>query len=227
MRWLLLAAVIGVVVWIVVGGYRRRRRIAAQNSAFTAAHPGWDIFISPIDAGVIAVSEELSALILGSTAAWKRYTFDEISGVEILRDGDRVAGARRGTHRLDPEPSGALSAPTRNEAGIRSLEVDVVVDDAEFPDYLIEFFRSSSGRAAGAGNARLRARLEAAERFRILLFDAIRNQRSLDALPLGSSQEFARLRQLSEGTGPPLEEFRQQWASGHPGSEEPEPAGGS
>jgi hypothetical protein len=234
MRWLLLAIIAIVVVGAVVRAQRRRRRIVAQAAAFVGAHKGWEIFISPVDGGVIAVDQDAAALILGSTAAWTRYGFDDISVVELLRDGNRVAIAKRGS----PPPGATLGAdffvaPKRaslrpagggKEPGIRSIEIEVIIDDPQSPDHLIQFFRSSSPAGVYSGAARLMAALESANRLGQLLFTAIGNQRRLEATPLGASQEFARLRQLSEGTGPPLEEFLERWATGHPPSGEPDPA---
>jgi hypothetical protein len=225
MRWLLLAIVAAVAVWIIQSGIRRRGRNAAQDAAFRAAHEGWDIFISPVDRGVIALEPETGELILGRMDTWKAYALDDISAVEVLRDGLAVAAADRGHAPPEASEAGAAEPDVVAPVGrrrarrsfIRSVEMEVIVDDAGSPAHLIEFFRSPSGRGTDVRNARLRAAVEASDRFQSILFGALSNRRSLDALPLAASMEFARLRELSEGSGSTLEEFLLRWASRPPG----------
>lgn len=203
--------IVAIFFWFFLVGARHKSKIVVdQGAEFTAAHKGWDIYISPYNRSVIAIGRETSEIVLGPFNNSRRYALREVASVEILRDGASVTLTNRGSQLAGAAIGGlalggvgllvgGLSGSKRNLATLHSVAIKVIVDDRYTPVHVIEFFKSPSSLGTPARSPQIKKSLETADRFHALLVNALRDQKNDAGPQVGQADELAKLWQLKQG----------------------------
>jgi hypothetical protein len=182
-------------VWLVV---RRgaTRQLAAQakeaaaaaaeqsaKDAFLRAYSDWtDHSYSLFDKSFIAVDMAGRQIALGSLGSATTYSFDALTGVDVVKDGGVLT-----VHRDTPGPSAlgnlyfetsrllkAIESPTNTVPTVKELSLKVTVDDPRMPVYEISFLHVFAAIGLQVSDAVVVEAAKRMDRFQGYLANALR-----------------------------------------------------
>ncbi len=195
-----------VAIAITSGFFRvgKKHKWKAQDRAFHGSHKGWEIYISPYDRGVIALSANGKEVVLGDVTQPNTYPMTAIATVEVLKDGSSITSTDRGSQAAGALVGGAalggiglliggLSGTRRNKNIIHSLALKVVVEDRMKPVYIVYFFKARFKDGTDAHHKILKEPLDKLDRFHALMVTSLRKLGAAIAAPISVSDEIKKL----------------------------------
>ncbi|MFT3729552.1 MAG: SHOCT domain-containing protein [Terricaulis sp.] len=208
------------IVWGVISAIGTATLQATENSAFSANFKGWDFYISPHTRNVLALNRERGLIALGPVSKPKQYSLDQITQVEVLRDGASVTSTNRGSQIAGAAIGviafgglglllGGLTGSKRNQSTVHSIALKVFVDDSAAPAHMIEFFKSPDKKGTDSASGYVKTAAGKLDHYHALLLNALKVQSPSMKVDDAATQ-IAKLWELKQSGALTEEEFIQQ-----------------
>jgi len=176
---------VGAVIVGVIQGLAKNQKVSNFRNNISADYSVEDLFVSPNDLSFMGFNFNEETFFVGTELAQFNYDFDRIASVEVLENNSTINQTNRGSQILGAAIGGAafgvagamvggLTGSSRSNNRLKSLSINIIVDDPGAPIHKVSFFKSIEAKGSNPeAILATQARTEL-DRYHALLLNAMR-----------------------------------------------------